>query len=124
MKLRIRGNSIRLRLTQSEVARLAADGRVENVTSFGSTEFKYAVAVSRRGETMQADLGDNEITVSVPTETVAEWAGSEQAGIEGSQAVRGGELQILIEKDFACLKPRHGEEDADTFANPLATGNG
>ena len=102
---------------------MAVDGRVENATTFGSSELKYAVVTST-GESVVADLRDNEITVSVPAETIAEWAGSEQVGIEACQAGRGGELQILIEKDFACLKPRHGEDDADTFENPLAARNG
>ena len=123
MKLRIRGNSIRLRLTQSEVGQLATDGRVENATSFGNTDLRYAV-VTNNAERVEADFRDNEITISVPAASIAEWAGSEQVGIDGSQAVPDGELQILIEKDFACLKPRDGEEDADTFTNPLAAENG
>ena len=123
MKLRIRGNSIRLRLTQSEVVQLATEGHVQNVTSFGNAELKYAVVISNSGR-MEADLRDNEITVCVPQPMIAEWAASEQIGIAESQAVRDDELQILVEKDFACIKPRHGEEDSDTFTNPLAAGNG
>jgi hypothetical protein len=34
MKLRFHENSLRLRLSQSEVARLAETGRVENTVSF------------------------------------------------------------------------------------------
>lgn len=123
MKLRIRGDSIRLRLTRSEVAQLSADGRVENTTSFGTTELMYSVTSSTR-ERVEADLRDNEITVYVPAVSIADWADSELVGIEGTQAVRDGELHILIEKDFACLKARGGDEEADTFANPLAAGNG
>ena len=28
------------------------------------------------------------------------------------------DLQILVEKDFACLAPREGEDDSDAFAHP------
>jgi len=124
MKLRIRGNSIRLRLTESEVARLATDGRVESVTSFGIAELKYSVASSSTGGRVEGDLQNNEITVTIPSDTIADWANSERVGIESRQSVRDGELHILIEKDFACLKLRAGEEDEDTFTNPLAAGNG
>jgi hypothetical protein len=30
-------------------------------------------------------------------------------------------LQILVEKDFACLTPRKGEDDGDAFPNPNET---
>jgi hypothetical protein len=85
------------------VAQLAADGRVENVVSFASGELRYA-AVTCNGERVEADLKGNEIVISVPADRVVEWAGSDLVGIEDSQAVRDGELHILIEKDFACLK--------------------
>ena len=124
MKLRIRGNSIRLRLTQSEVAQLASNGCVEDSISFGSEELRYAVAVGRNGERVKADLRDNRITIYVPADAIAKWADSEQVGIEEGQAISKGWLHILIEKDFTCLKPRAGDEDEDTFANPLAAGNG
>lgn len=122
MKLRIRGNSIRLRLTQGEVAQLTTDGRVEDAIWFGGDEhrLKYTITSSEDCENVTSKFQNKEITILVPTNVVSEWANSEQVGIEGSQTIRDGELNILVEKDFACLKPRHGEEEADTFANPLA----
>jgi len=47
------------------------------------------------------------------------WASSEEVGMEASQPV--GEnppLQILIEKDFACLSGDDAQ-NVDTFPNPL-----
>ncbi len=123
MKLRIRGNSIRLRLTQSDVARLATEGRVEEATEFRSGTLKYAIVATSDGH-VKAEFEDNAITVSVPENSIAAWADSEQVGIDGMHSIPDGELQIQIEKDFACLKPRAGEDDADTFTNPLAAGNG
>ena len=44
----------------------------------------------------------------------------DQVGIEGRQPVDNEtSLQILIEKDFACIDG-NDEENADTFPNPLA----
>jgi hypothetical protein len=124
MKLRIKGNSIRLRLTQGEVVQLASDGRVENAASFGSGDLRYAVSAVPGVGQVTADFLDNTITILVPANMVAEWARSETVGIESSQSAGNGELHILIEKDFACLKPRVGDDDTDSFANPLAAGNG
>jgi hypothetical protein len=31
------------------------------------------------------------------------------------------ELRIVVEKDFACLTAREGEDESDNFANPNAT---
>jgi len=124
MKLRIRGNSIRLRLTQSEVSQLAAEGHVENAISFGNSELRYIIASVGDEQELNADFRDNEIVICVPAADVMKWAASEQVVIEARQTVDEGDLHILIEKDFACLKPREGEDDADTYAHPLAAGNG
>jgi len=124
MKLRIRGNSIRLRLTQSEDAELAANGCVQNATSFGDCELRYGIASISDGQRIwRAAFRNNEITIRVPAAVLSEWANSQQVGIEAVQTIVEGDLHILIEKDFACLKPRQGEDDADTFENPLAANN-
>lgn len=53
---------------------------------------------------------------------VQRWAGPKEVAIRGEQALTGdGALSILLEKDFTCLTPRDGEEDADSFPNPAAT---
>jgi len=124
MKLRIRGNSIRLRLTQSEVSQLAAEGHVENAISFGNSQLRYIITTVGDEEKLKADFRNNEIAVYVPASDVRKWEASEQVGIEANQALGDGDLDILIEKDFACLKPREGEDDADTYAHPHAAGNG
>ena len=48
------------------------------------------------------------------------WASTDQIGIEGEQPViHQANLQILIEKDFACIDGTD-DENVDTFPNPLA----
>ena len=118
MKLRIRGDSIRLRLTQSEVQKLADDGRVEDSTHFGPDErFTYAIVAG--GAHVEAKLAARTIEISVPAATARAWATSETVGIEGARDVGDGKtLRILVEKDFACLTERPHEDDADAFPNP------
>jgi hypothetical protein len=33
-------------------------------------------------------------------------------------------LKILVEKDFACLAPREGEDESDMFPHPKAATDG
>jgi hypothetical protein len=115
MKLRIRGNSIRLRLTKSEVAKLAEQGLVEEKTGFGNGQvFIYAVAVSSKFETVTADFQNGQIKIFIPQTIAENWANGEEVGIVAEQDT----LKLLIEKDFTCLIPRNTEEDADTFPHP------
>ena len=123
MKLRLRGNSLRLRLTQREVNDLVAVGSVEEKTAFGpGASLSYAIAL---GEvpTVGASFDAGAIRVTVPFAEARAWATSDRVGIEAEQATAtaGEPLRLLIEKDFACLKPRTGEDDRDAFPNPNPT---
>ena len=64
MKIRMRGNSIRLRLTQSESSRLSEMGEVEEVVGFGGdNNFVYAVKTKPNLEEVYADFSDCKIVV-------------------------------------------------------------
>jgi hypothetical protein len=123
MKLRLQSNSIRLRLKRTEVTQLAQTGRVEEKIIMGSEPvdiFHYVLESSPTASTLTAHLKNNSVLVQLPTETVLRWATSAEVGIEAFLPV-GSEtrLQVLIEKDFACLD-RPDEENVDTFPHPLA----
>ena len=122
MKLRIRDNSIRLRLTRGEVELLRDTGLVAATTGFpGGREFQYRVEGSPASVNPGAFFSDNIVTVRLPESTVLAWANSEQVSIEGEQRLDDGEtLSILVEKDFVCLAPRDGEDESDMFAHPEA----
>src|SRR5438093_3090873 len=117
MKLRIRGSSIRLRLTQAEVAHVAGEGRVEDAIAFGPGERLVYALVSADVPALRARYAAGRIEVAAPSVLAREWAASERVGMEGEQ----GELKILVEKDFACLTPRTDEDDTDAFPNPNET---
>ena len=120
MKLRIRDNSVRVRLTRGEVDALRDNGVVSARTGFpGSREFQYRVESSPASVIPGAFFSDNVVTVRLPETTVLAWANSEQVSIAGEQRLDDGErLMILVEKDFACLAPREGEDELDMFAHP------
>jgi hypothetical protein len=122
VKLRIRDNSIRLRLTQGEVASLSKDGLVAARTEFaGGRTFGYAVESSPACVAPAATFSSNVITVRLPETAVGPWAASEQVSIEGEQRLEDGTLlHVLVEKDFACLVPRGAEDESDLYPHPAA----
>ena len=128
MKLRIRGNSIRLRLGQSEVYRLATNGAVEELTIFGrgrGQRLGYEIRAAEDETVVGVSFDGRRIVVHVPAEMINRWAGSAQVGIYAMQATDRGELAVVIEKDFVCIDGDSGESQDDAFPNPaLAAGTG
>jgi len=120
VKLRIRDNSVRLRLARGEVDALRDHGLVTARTGFpGSREFRYAIESSPASVNPGAFFSDNMLTVRLPETMVLGWANSAQVSIAGEQRLDDGTpLAILVEKDFACLAPREGEDEADLFPHP------
>ena len=124
MKLRIRGNSIRLRLGQSEVRALIRDGQVRETTTFApGVRFGYALRVADDVPDLRAALVDREIVVLVPRDVARDWATSDRVGLEAEQSVGadGQTLTLLIEKDFQCLDRDDDPADADAFPHPALT---
>jgi len=122
MKLRIRDNSVRLRLTRGEVDLLRDNGIVDASTAFpGGREFRYVVESSPASVNPGASYSENAVTGRLPETTVLAWANSDQVSIMGDQVLDDGEtLSILVEKDFSCLAPREGEDESDMFPHPDA----
>jgi hypothetical protein len=120
VKIRIKDNSIRLRLTRGEVDSIRDSGVVTSKTGFpGGREFRYTIESSPASVNPAAFYSDNEIRVRLPETVVLAWTTTEQVSIEGEQVLDDGEkLSILIEKDFACLAPRAGEDEADMYPHP------
>lgn len=121
MKLRIRDNSIRLRLTRGEVEQLAREGAVASAVAFpGGTRLEYAVECAPGVDVPAAGYAGERLWVSLPEAQVREWAASDRVSLGGQQALGGAaSLAILVEKDFECLTPRSGEDESDMFPHPL-----
>ena len=112
---------MRLRLTRGEVDQLRDDGLVSARTAFpGGREFQYVVESSPASVKPGAFLSECVITVRLPETSVLAWANSEQVSIQGEHLLDDSALAILVEKDFACLAPREGEDESDMFPHPQA----
>jgi hypothetical protein len=115
MKLRLNAGSLRLRLSQSDIARFEETGKVEESIEFSpGSELFYAIETGVAPQ-LDATFDRGNIRVIVPSAVAKKWIESDQTGIEGST----GTLRLLIEKDFQCLH-REPEPGEDSFPNPLA----
>ena len=123
MKLRIKGNSLRLRVSRSEVARILRRERVEETIHFAphpNAKLTYALEQEQSVSAPTVRYAEREIAVLVPAALANTWCSTDLVGIAGSVSLGSmGSLDLLIEKDFACLD-LSDEENQDTFSNPHA----
>lgn len=125
MKLRLLDDTIRLRLSQSEVAAASAEGLVESQTRFpDGSVLTFALEALSEGSEPGASFGGERLVVRMPATEIAAWAGDDTAvTLRGELALpAGGDLKLLVEKDFRCLSPREGEDQSDLFSNPGSAG--
>lgn len=121
MKIRIQGNSIRLRLSQADVRTFAETGVVEERLQFGLSPGESLVYKLEQADIRQfaATFNDNRISIAVPAEAGSNWAATAMVGMESEISLGENKaLRILVEKDFKCLTERAGEDESDNFPNP------
>ncbi len=120
MKLRIQGNSLRLRLSQSEVAQFSKTGFVEDSIQFApGASLSYTIETASTLHAPLATFQDHWLRVQVPSATAQDWYTTDRVAISADQSV--GEektLSLLIEKDFKCLHSGD-QRDPDAYPNPL-----
>ena len=120
MKLRIKGNSIRFRLTKSEVDYFAQTFLIEEQTNFVNNTFTYSIKAYDQ-DTLSAAFESNKITVFLPKGIAKEWVSTQIVGCRGEMEIGNGKkLYLLIEKDFKCLDETV-EDQSDNFENPLTS---
>ena len=100
MKLRINGNSIRMRLSDSELKELMELGVVTDRLSFpGGETLTYSLGKS---EEQSAIFHDGNLRITFPGDTLGSWTDSQELGMEQHLRLpEGNLLQILVEKDLA-----------------------
>ena len=119
MKLRIRGDTLRLRVVRKELDELVSTGKVaDNIGFPGGRGLAYELRVLT-GEQWKASLDERGISVGIPKGEATRWFHPEQVGCQGDVPLEGGRtLSLLIEKDFPCKIDRPGEDDSDAFPRP------
>lgn len=117
MKLRLKSNSIRIRLTKTEVSTLVDTGYLEEKTPFAHSTLEYRLQTTFADE-IYAALNTNKIIVFIPEILIKGWPESDLIGFTGKMTLANEEvLHIKIEKDFTCLDETT-EDQSDNYANP------
>jgi hypothetical protein len=122
MKLRIKGNSVRLRLDRRDLARLLETGGVEEGLRFGpgcERTFTYSVELeSVPHNRPSVDYIAGCLVVKINRDDASAWQQTDLVGFDHQQEVEGGVVRVIVEKDFACVDRPAGEEADDEFAFP------
>ncbi|WP_034889678.1 DUF7009 family protein [Gillisia sp. Hel_I_29] len=117
MKIRIRGNSVRFRLTKDEVEILCRTNYIEEITNFPSIDFSYAVVVSDV-KVLAIDFTNNKIFLHVPEKLIEGWYFNNKVDFSHTAPTNNNRtIDILLEKDFTCLEDR-GEDESNNYPNP------
>ena len=118
MKIRIKGNTVRFRLTKSDISMLTETGELSDQTEFIGNTLIYKIA-SSANESLSADMIENVITLYVPENALSSWASTNQVSLEGNMPLRNdSSLYLLLEKDFKCIDGDTSEDQSDFFENP------
>ena len=119
MKIRIKGNSIRYRLTKTEVENFGKLGMLEERTEFqNDSAFYYRLEKKPGIKNLEASFSGNRICIYVPENIANEWTGTDIVGFDHKMKIgEGKELFLLIEKDFVCLDHTF-EDQSDNYPNP------
>ncbi|MBL7698042.1 MAG: hypothetical protein JNK79_07780 [Chitinophagaceae bacterium] len=118
MKLRIKGNSVRIRLSKTEVDELVSGLSIEETTSFGENTFGYTVKPVNYSDQLTASYDNNIISLYVPKVLLKDWSTNSVVGFEAMMPLDDSDhLHLLLEKDFKCLDKTIGDQ-SDFFDNP------
>lgn len=101
------------------MARLSDDGVVEAATCFpGENKLLYILQLVGTGDTTTATFENSVLRVAIPRAIGSAWAQSDEISLQAEVSIPEGKLSVLVEKDFACLTPREGEDESDLYPHP------
>jgi hypothetical protein len=118
MKIRMKGNAVRYRLSKSDLKNLELNLTIEERTNFGEATLTYQLVPSAAYQQLDAALNNNCIKIFIPEHFSKVWNSNELVSITAVKGLRdGNQLHLLVEKDFQCLD-KTSEDQSDFFINP------
>lgn len=111
MKLRLRQNSLRLRLNQKEVALVAAGSALEEGVEFPNKSRLVCRLFTTPDSFASADFSGGIVTITIPEHSASDWQGSTTMGLY----YKLDSLQISIEKDLECRDLPTEEQDPHAY---------
>ncbi len=120
MKLRLRENSIRLRLLRCEIEQLRESGIVSEKIQFNQSQtFTYTLKTSNEIKNISACFKNSEVIVEIPFDAARDWTETNLVGLQNEQKIDETQtLKILIEKDFAFPDRPLDKDNSDAFPHP------
>ena len=98
MKIRITENTLRIRLSDSDLNQLVRHTPVSVSLPFGVSEFRITLTTS---DNTQTTLVNKEITVAIATETLVPWINSKENTLSTTIAHPNNRtLNVFVEKDY------------------------
>lgn len=120
MKIRILGNTIRLRIKMFESDVIREKGLIEEVCEFGPAESdKLRFQIVTGEDSFAIEQEQMRISIIVPRNVIETWTTTDQVGFEQEITTpKGKNISVLIEKDWACLDSDRDQEEG-SYPNPL-----
>jgi hypothetical protein len=98
MKIRITENTLRIRLSDSDLNQLVRHTPLSVSLPFGVSEFRITLTTS---DNTQTTLVNEEITVAISTETLIPWINSKENTLSTTIAHPNNRtLNVFVEKDY------------------------
>lgn len=122
MKLRIRENSIRVRLGPREVAGLLERNMLEQRTPLGSAVdpiFTYRLRLDPAAGEIFSRFGESTLTIHIPTDQAHVWAEGPTLELHTGTATIG-KVHISIEKDLQCRDEINSSTGEDVYPIPIS----
>jgi hypothetical protein len=123
MKLRIVGNSLRLRVSKSEHLRVLSGQQVSATIQFAPDSrsvLTYRLEQADADTPTGVQWAPPDLTILLSASDIQDWRKAETVGVYATLPLGEGQhLALSVEKDFAC-RDGSDDENNDAFENPLA----
>ena len=108
MKLRLEKDSIKLRLSTSEIDKLSIDKTLEeNLYMSDKNQFRYVVIIDSNADKFKAQFEQNALTVIIPSVKAEKWINSNQVGIKETIITdTNASFSLTLEEDLPPRKHR------------------
>ncbi|HXS26271.1 MAG TPA: hypothetical protein VN730_01260 [Steroidobacteraceae bacterium] len=101
MKLRIRGQHLRIRTDAEEMRAFASAGCIEERIQLAPDRaLIYRLAIAPGAKAIGVAFEDNLIEVRLPEEAAKRWCSTDLTALSGTQQNGPVELRVTVEKDF------------------------
>lgn len=117
MKLRILDDTIRIRISQSEMNLLAEGKAISTICHLYPNHLELEV-LPVRVDDLSLSFENHVILLKIPRTKLTDLHQTDQVGFDHSFQFDDHLISLKFEKDFQCLTDR-GEDESDLFENPL-----